>query len=125
MIARLWATEAFLSRYNIPHMPRNFASVLLAATLAAAQNQPAPDGKGLFEKNCAVCHRPGAENRAPLPDALAQLSQQGIVTSLETGAMKAQGASLTPVQRTAIAHFLSKDAGLRTTAATSNTCPPG
>jgi polyvinyl alcohol dehydrogenase (cytochrome) len=104
---------------------RNFGLALLAATLAAAQNPPTPNGKALFEKHCAVCHRPGAENRTPLPEALAQLSQQGIVTSLDSGAMKAQGAALTPAERTAIARFLSKDAGLRTTAATSNTCPAG
>ena len=60
-----------------------------------------------------------------MPDALAQLSQQAIVAALETGAMKAQGASLTPAERAAIARFLSKDAGLRTTSATPNMCAAG
>ena len=106
-------------------MLRHLFSLFAAAAFATAQNQPAPNGKALFEKNCAVCHRPGAENRTPLPDQLGQLSQQAIVASLETGPMKAQGASLTPAERTAIARFLSKDASLKTTNASSNMCPAG
>src|SRR5579864_3313631 len=105
-------------------MSRSLVALFLAAC-ACAQNPAAPNGKALFEKSCAVCHRPGAENRAPLPDALAQLSQQAIVAALETGAMKTQGASLTPAERVAIARFLSKDAGPRTTSAASNVCAAG
>ncbi len=101
-----------------------FVSCLVAAC-AAAQNSSGPNGKALFEKNCAVCHRAGAENRTPLPEALAQLPQQGIVAALETGAMKQQGAGLTPAERVAIARFLSKDAGVTQTAATANLCPAG
>src|SRR5579884_2074554 len=106
-------------------MLRTVISLSAAAAFAVAQPQSAPNGKTLFEKNCAVCHRPGAENRTPLPDQLGQLSQQAIVGSLETGPMKAQGASLTPAERTAIARFLSKDASLKTTDASSNMCPAG
>ena len=89
--------------------------LLLAAACAAAQNHSSAllDGKALFQKNCIACHSPGPENRAPLPEALSQLSQQAIVTSLDSGAMKQQGASLSPAERTAIARFLSKDAGVR------------
>lgn len=98
----------------------------LVALCATAQNSSGLNGKALFEKNCAVCHRAGAENRTPLPEALAQLSQQGIVAALETGAMKQQGAGLTPAERVAIARFLSKDAGVtQTAAAASNVCSAG
>src|SRR5260370_23777160 len=95
----------------------------LAAGIAAAQTSSTSDAKALFEKTCRACHTPGPENRAPLPEALANLSQAAIITSLESGAMKVQGASLTPAQRVAIARFLSKDAGVTTTNAAANTCP--
>src|SRR5579884_2377808 len=93
--------------------------VFLFAAAAAAQ----PGGKALFQKNCAVCHQASGENRAPLPDALAQLPQQAIVAALETGSMKTQGASLTPAQRVAIARFLSSDTGAKANTAASNLCP--
>jgi polyvinyl alcohol dehydrogenase (cytochrome) len=97
----------------------------LAAGIAAAQSSSPPDGKALFQTNCLACHSPSPENRAPLPEALANLSQAAIVNALETGAMKVQGSTLTPAQRVAIARFLSKDAGVRTTNATPNICPAG
>ncbi len=107
-------------------MLRCFIACLLAASFAAAQdNSGAPNGKALWDKNCAFCHRAGGENRTPLPDALAQLSRQAIVAILENGAMKQQGASLTPAERAAIARFLSKETGTKTLAAASNACPSG
>src|SRR5260370_37166335 len=93
-------------------MLRCLVLFLLAAVIAAAQTSSSSDGKALFEKNCRACHRPGPENRAPLPEALASLSQAAIITSLETGGMRVQGSTLTPAQRVAVARFLSKDAGV-------------
>ena len=79
--------------------------VLLALGSAAfAQRDPGP---ALFEKNCVVCHKAGSENRAPLPEVMKSLTQAAIVTALESGTMKAQGAALTPVERVALAKFLS------------------
>src|SRR5258708_39943690 len=109
----------------VVRMGQSLVLFLLAAGVAAAQNSSTSDGKALFEKNCRVCHSPGPENRAPLPEALASLSQAAIITSLETGGMKVQGSTLTPAQRVAVARFLSKDAGVRTTNATPNMCPAG
>jgi len=67
----------------------------------------AEDGAALFEKHCAVCHRTDSQVRAPLPEALSQMSRQAIMTSLETGNMKIQGAELNAVERAAVAAFLS------------------
>src|SRR5258708_26502362 len=109
----------------VVRMGQSLVLFLLAAGVAAAQNSSTSDGKALFEKNCRVCHSPGPENRAPLPEALASLSQAAIVTLLEAGGMKVQGWALTAGQRGAVARFLSKDAGVRTTNATPNMCPAG
>ncbi len=94
--------------------------VFLAAAAAYAQ---APDGKALFEKNCAICHKAGAaDNRAPLPEELAKRPNQSIITALELGVMRSQGAALNAAERQAIADFLAprNDAA---TAARANTCP--
>ena len=82
----------------------------------------AQDGKALFEKNCAMCHKANAENRTPRPEALAQLTPQTIVAALDTGSMKAQGARLSAAERQAIARFLSKT-GANTDSAAINACP--
>jgi polyvinyl alcohol dehydrogenase (cytochrome) len=93
--------------------------IFYSAFLAFAQ----PDGKALFEKNCALCHKPGADNRAPLPEALAQRPNQSIVVALESGVMKAQAANLSATERQAIADFLAPRAPVQT--ARDNACPAG
>lgn len=64
------------------------------------------DGAFLFQINCASCHRPQSGTRAPLPDALRQMSRQSILAALETGKMKFQGSLLKPEERTVLADFL-------------------
>jgi polyvinyl alcohol dehydrogenase (cytochrome) len=81
------------------------------ASFAFGQAGAAPDGRTLFEKNCAICHKPGADNRAPLPEALAQRPNRSIVDALESGVMKAEASGLSPVERQAIADFLSPRTG--------------
>src|SRR5260370_6936996 len=80
----------------------------LALFLSAAWLSGAPpDGSGLFENNCALCHKAGADNRTPLPEALKRLPNRAIVAALESGSMKVQGAKLSIAERQAIADFLS------------------
>ena len=67
----------------------------------------AQDGAALFEKNCASCHRPSNNTRAPLREALARMPRAAILAALETGSMKTQGAALTVAERGAITGFLS------------------
>ncbi len=79
-----------------------FTAIFLFACAAFAE-----DGAALYQKNCAMCHRPDSGTRAPVPEALSQMSRQTILAALVTGSMKAQGAALTPEERHAVAEFLS------------------
>ena len=53
-----------------------------------------------------MCHRLESGTRAPLPEVLHKMSRRSILTSLETGAMKSQGAGLTSDERASIAAYL-------------------
>lgn len=66
----------------------------------------AQSGAELFQANCSVCHKAGNNTQAPLPDVLGQMPWQAVLTALETGKMKAQGATLTAEQRTLVAKFV-------------------
>ncbi|PWU12111.1 MAG: cytochrome C oxidase Cbb3 [Terriglobia bacterium] len=97
---------------------------LFLAIAVSALAQSTPDGKALFEKNCAVCHRAGAaDNRAPLPEELAKRPNQEIVTALEFGVMRSQGSDLSAAERQAVADFLSPM--VRSETARENACPGG
>ena len=81
------------------------------------------DSRALFEKHCASCHRAGSETRAPLPDVLAQMPRQKILSAFESGSMKAQGAALSSEERSALAAFLSRT--VDTQASAGGNCPAG
>jgi polyvinyl alcohol dehydrogenase (cytochrome) len=105
-------------------MHRLSGLLLVAAVLGlSAPADTHLDGKALFEANCAVCHKPGAENRTPPPEALKRLSNGSIAGSLESGAMKAQAAALTPLERQAIADFLVPRVTEIAEAMLPNQCP--
>src|SRR5262245_63280347 len=78
-------------------------STMLVLTAVSAQAQ---DGAAVYAQACSICHDGGVV-RAPARRALTEMTPERIVASLETGAMRAQGASLTDAQRRAIAVFLS------------------
>jgi len=75
---------------------------------AAAALCPAQEGTRVFIARCQQCHDKSSETHAPLPDAMGQMPWERIVTSLETGVMKAQGASLTPEEKRSVARYLGK-----------------
>jgi polyvinyl alcohol dehydrogenase (cytochrome) len=111
-------------------MPRTIAFALFAAvSICAAAPQPAastaPDGKALFDKNCALCHNPNADNRTPTADALKRVPNQAILVTLESGSMKAQGASLSAAERQAIANFISPKPAVSSDTAREKVCPAG
>jgi polyvinyl alcohol dehydrogenase (cytochrome) len=90
-------------------MDRHEAVALSLVLLAAAGPAFAadPDGAALYQQHCASCHDASAVTRAPAPAALRLMSPENIVRSLETGAMKAQGAPLDAAQKLALARFLT------------------
>lgn len=105
-------------------MYRSLGFLALASFFSAALLTGAPpDGAGLFENNCALCHKAGADNRTPLPEALKRLPNRAIVVALESGSMKVQGAKLSIAERQAIADFLSPPTAGSTEPIRLNTCP--
>src|SRR5947209_19151521 len=102
-------------------MPRPLLLVFALSLHAFAADE---NGAALFQKQCAVCHKPaGGAIRAPSPDDLARLPKQSILTALEIGVMKAQGAALTAAEREAIATFLTAPHVARSESVKTNTCP--
>src|SRR5258708_12848407 len=105
-------------------MPRSLGFFSLALFLSAALLSGAPpDGSALFESNCALCHKVGADNRTPLPEALKKLPNRTIVVALESGSMKIQGAKLSIAERQAIADFLSPPTESTIQPLKLNACP--
>lgn len=64
-------------------------------------------GEQLYRAKCAVCHG-GTVAEAPRLEALQRLSVGAIMEALQTGVMRAQGASLTPNERQLVAQYISR-----------------
>jgi polyvinyl alcohol dehydrogenase (cytochrome) len=62
----------------------------------------------VFMQRCQQCHSANSGAHAPLPEDMASIPWEDILKSLETGNMKAQGASLSPDERKAVARYLGK-----------------
>src|SRR5260370_26645106 len=99
-----------------------FFSLVLFLSASWLSGAP-PDGSALFENNCALCHKAGADNRTPLPEALKRLPNRAIVAALESGSMKVQGAKLSIAERQAIADFLSPPTESSIQPLKLNACP--
>ncbi len=82
-------------------------ALILLLTFPAALAAQSPEGAKIFQQKCASCHQNASTSHAPLPAVLHQLPRTSIVSALETGVMKMQGADLTEAQRQAVAAFLS------------------
>ncbi len=68
----------------------------------------AQEGSQVFISHCIQCHDPNSDSHAPMPEALANMPWQDILKTLETGSMKAMGASLSTADRVAVARYLGK-----------------
>jgi len=86
------------------------ALVASGAILAsAAVGQTAPDkarGEAIFKERCKVCHDP-AVDPAPSREELAARTPEDIVAALTTGPMAPVAEGLTPVEKQAIAAYLT------------------
>jgi len=71
----------------------------------AEQEEP---GAALFDTHCAACHN-DPNSKAPHPDALAAMSFDDIMLSLEFGRMQPQAAGINKIDKAAIARYLSAD----------------
>src|SRR5882724_10407692 len=106
---------------------RCLMGLLLSTLICGAAPQTAaassPDGQALFQKHCALCHKPDADNRTPTSEALKWVPNGAIVVALETGSMKAQGATLSAPERHAVADFLAPRETASSEPARTNACP--
>jgi polyvinyl alcohol dehydrogenase (cytochrome) len=82
------------------------ALVVSGATAGIAFGQTV-SGEQLFQKHCASCHVGADLGRAPDRKALGERSPESILSALVSGAMAAQGAPLSDVDRRAVAQFLT------------------
>jgi len=101
------------------------AVVILSVCVLFRAYAAAPDGAAVFQKSCTVCHKPNSENRAPLPEELGKMGRDRILTSLVSGTMKAQGASLSEDERAAVADYLAKTFGSGRTDTLKGFCAAG
>ena len=73
-----------------------------------AAPQPLGDAQLNYEFHCKSCHEPGQPG-VPDVSLLRQRSPDEIVRALESGKMKAMGATLTADEKRAIAEFITRD----------------
>ena len=73
---------------------------LFFAALCAAQ-----EGSRVYIAHCQQCHGQSSDSHAPMAEALKIKPWQDIVKTLTTGAMRAQGAQLSPEERIAVARY--------------------
>ena len=99
-----------------------FFCLALFSACSKRQSAPAPDGALIFTKECAACHRPDSNSKAPLPDALRQMSKASILAALENGRMKWEGRLLTKQQRDSVADYLASPS-LSASYKVSGSCP--
>ena len=96
-------------------------ATLICMTTALTMAQ---EGTRVYIASCQKCHDQNSDAHAPLPEALASRPWEAILKSLETGAMRAQGAQLSPEERRAVARYLGK-AGPAVTPTMTGHCAAG
>jgi polyvinyl alcohol dehydrogenase (cytochrome) len=75
---------------------------------SAAPVPQSPAAADLFKSYCASCHVAYNAARAPWPETLKLMMQSTILTSLESGKMRPQGAHMSHEERVAVANYLGQ-----------------
>lgn len=85
------------------------SALFLGILSFAGSLQAQQDGGSLFENHCAICHAASEAGPALGPEisALRQMTPEHILDVMENGAMKAQAAERSRVQRIMLAEYLS------------------
>ena len=99
-------------------------NLLLAFCLSFAALCVAQEGSRVYIAHCQQCHGQSSDSHAPMAEALKIKPWQDIVTTLTTGAMRAQGAQLSPEERIAVARYLGKSGPVELPKMTGY-CPAG
>src|SRR5262249_43170828 len=103
----LEARPTFSSLSGGDRIARGTLMIRFAILLSTAALGADPDGAAIYQQRCSMCHDASGQTRAPAPSALRQMSPENIVTALESGLMKEQGASMPAGEKKLVAEFLT------------------
>ena len=98
---------------------------LALLSLFAVASCFAQEGSQVYISRCLQCHSSTSTTHAPTPEALAQISWQEILKTLETGSMKIQAQNLSQDDRVAVARYLGKEAGTQVLPQITGFCAAG
>ena len=85
----------------------------------------AQEGSQVYISRCLQCHSSTSTTHAPTQQALAQISWQQILKTLETGVMKVQAQNLSQDDRIAVSRYVGKEAGTQVLPQISGFCAAG
>src|ERR1700704_3158159 len=64
-------------------------------------------GKSAFLQTCQGCHRDTVNSRIPSTTVLSTMTPRAVLAAMETGKMRIQASGLSPVQRKAVAQWIT------------------
>ncbi|MES2606367.1 MAG: PQQ-binding-like beta-propeller repeat protein [Pseudomonadota bacterium] len=92
---------------RLPALTSLLAAALVTSVAVHAADAESRNGATLFAANCASCHAPVENARAPSLQALRGLAPEAVLTSLQRGKMAVQGEALTAGDKREVAQFVT------------------
>ena len=96
---------------------------LIAFTLSISIAALAQNPGALFDSHCGSCHNAASSAGAPLPETLRKMPWKTILSALDSGKMKSQGAALSAAERESVARHLGTGEEAETMPASANCSP--